>query len=307
MRRSVVSLLAAAVVGLGAASVSAASTPIGHGVTASEPAVRWPEPVSPPSTTEPPPPAYTGRSLLISDSAWLGMQYYAGVDQVQGFEHILSLASCRRRVATSCENYNGFVPITLYENLEQRADSYETLIVATGYNDSDNRFTGDVDDIVTLARSKGIERVVWLTLRSNVTYTSPGNAGFAEVFERSNSTLKQIEAAGTYPELVVADWGDYAHDEPDWFSSDGIHLRNEGAYAAGDYISRKMAFLDGRACPQPSYAGVAPLDPCPDPDEHGAVIDLDSLYPIGQRDPDQRFTLEYEGSSSWPDPPWWEA
>lgn len=302
MIRKFVVVLATAVGLAAVSSASAASTaPIDDAARVSEPAVRVPTP------TTPPPIPSDDRALLLSDSAWLGMSYHTGVDQVQGFEHTLSLKSCRRRVATSCSNYNGFVPITLYAEVDQRGgDGYTTLIVATGYNDSDNNFVQDVDDIVTLARSHGYERIVWLTLRSNVSYTSPGDAGFAEVFERSNATLQQIVDDGTYPELVIADWGAYARDRPEWFAGDGIHLRRLGGYAAGDYISRKMAFLDSRACPEPAYAGVEPLNPCPDPDEHGPVIDLDSIYPTDQRDPDAAFMLAFVGSGSWPDPPWWE-
>lgn len=246
------------------------------------------------------------RALLVSDSAWLGMHTYSGIDQVQGFDHTLALASCRRRVSTSCTNYDGFVPITVYEAVDARGNDYTTLIVATGYNDTDQRFAEEVGAIVTLARSHGYRRVVWLTLRSNVTYASPGNAGFAEVFERSNAMLHQIVDNGTYPELEIADWASYSRDQSDWFSADGIHLRNRGGYAAGDYISRKMAFLDGDPCPQPASADAQPLNPCPDPDVHGPVIDLESIYPVGERDPRMTFTLSFEGSSSWPDPPWWE-
>ncbi|MEP4591496.1 MAG: hypothetical protein ABJ381_06820 [Ilumatobacter sp.] len=302
MRRAALSLLVAACGALiaGGAIGAAATAPIDDGVTVAAPAVRIPATSRPPTPTGPDP------ALLVSDSAWLGMQTYAGVDQVQGFEHTLSLASCRRRVATSCTNYNGYVPITLYEEVEAAAPGFRTLIVATGYNDGDARFAEDVEAVAELARSKGYRRIVWLTLRSNVSYTSPGDTGFAEVFERSNATLKQIVADGTHPEIVVADWATYARDQPSWFAGDGIHLRLLGGYAAGDYISRKMAFLDARACPQPAYAGVAPLDPCPDPDEHGPVIDLASIYPT-DRGQGLAFTLLYEGSSSWPDPPWWES
>ena len=146
---------------------------------------------------------------------------------------------------------------------------------ATGF------FAEDIEDIATLARSHGYERIVWLTLHANVSYTSPDDTGFAEVFERSNATLRQIVEDGTYPEIVIADWATFARDQHDWFSDDGIHLRTAGTYAAGDYISRKMAFLDARPCPQPAYAGVEPIDPCPNPDVHGPVIDLESLYPLG--------------------------
>ena len=33
---------------------------------------------------------------------------------------------------------------------------------------------------------------------------------------------------------------------------DGIHVRESGPWAAADYLSRKLAFLDGRACPNPT-------------------------------------------------------
>ena len=293
MRRSVLSLLFVVGGALAATTWVDAATPavIDEGATPQAVAVRLTLP---------------DRALLISDSAWLGMHFYSGVDQVQGFDHLLSLASCRRRVSTSCVNYNGFVPETMFEEIDSRGDDFTTLIVATGYNDSDQRFAEDVEGIVALARSYGYRRIVWLTLRSNVTYRSPGDAGFAEVFERSNDTLRQIVEDGTYPEIVIADWATYAYDQTNWFASDGIHLRNLGGYAAGDYISRKMAFLDARPCAQPSSAGQQPFDPCPDPDEHGAVIDLESLYPVGRRDPAVKFTLLFQGSSSWPSLPWWE-
>lgn len=242
------------------------------------------------------------RALLVSDSAWLGMRTYGGVDSVQGFEHELDLASCRRRVARSCTNYNGFVPITVFDELEWRRGAYDTLIMATGYNDSDHDFVDDVNDIVGLAREQGFKRIVWLTLRSNVTYQSPGSAGFAAVFARNNQSLRDLVASGGYPEIVIADWATYAHDQPLWFSTDGIHLRNPGAFAAGDYISRKMAFLDRRPCPQP---GSNMSTNCEDPDATGPIVDLDALYPIGEPWPREPFVLEYEGSSSWPDPPWW--
>jgi len=246
------------------------------------------------------------RALLISDSAWLGIKTYGAVDSVRGFEHMLDLASCRRRVVTSCRNYNGHVPIPLYDEVEWREGVFNTLIVATGYNDGDQRFRDEVDSIVGLARRWGYERVVWVTLRENVTYRSPGNAGFAAVFERNNDALRAIEASGVHPELVVADWAVYAHDRHDWFARDGIHLRGAGPFAAGDYISRKIAFLDGRPCAVPLAAGSVPSDPCPDPDVTGAIADLESIYPIGEPFPQDPFVLEWEGFSSWPGPAWWQ-
>ncbi len=243
--------------------------------------------------------------MLVSDSAWLSLRIYGSIDAVQGVEHVLDLASCRRRVTRSCRNYDGSVPITLYDELAVHGGNFHTLVVATGYNDSDHDFVDDVDRIITRAREQSYERVVWLTLRSNVAYTSPGSLGFAQVFANNNASLAAIDAAGTYPELVVADWATYSYDRPEWFAYDGIHLSGHGPWAASDYVSRKLAHLDGRACPQPVAAGLTPADPCPDPDAAPPFVDLASLYPIGQPNPTAVFELEFEGSGSWPDPPFW--
>ena len=120
------------------------------------------------------------------------------------------------------------------------------------------------------------------------------------------SQLADIVAAGTYPELVIADWAGYAKHQDPWFANDGIHLRREGPWAAADYISRKLAFLEDRACPQPDRPGVPIADPCPDPDVMGPTIDLRDLYPIGEPNPTTGFQMEWAGHSSWPSPAWWE-
>ena len=246
------------------------------------------------------------RALLVSDSAWLGIHFYGTVDAVQGFDHTLALASCRRRVVDSCRNYDGFVPVTLLDVVRAEGDAYSTLIVATGYNDSDHAFASEFETIVATARELGYRRIVWLTLRAHgVTYESPGDAGYAAVFERNNATLAQLVGSGRYPEVVVADWATYARDHTTWFAFDGIHLRPPGNYAATDYISRKLAHLDGRACPEPRRAGEPPEDPCPDPDVTGAVVDLADVYPVATT-PRLPLQLEFVGHGSWPDPPWWD-
>lgn len=247
------------------------------------------------------------RALVVSDSAWLGIHFYGTVDAVQGFPHTLALASCRRRVVPSCTNYDGFVPVTLLELVEAEGDTYSTLVVATGYNDSDHAFESEFETIVASARSLGYRRIVWLTLRSEgVTYESPGGAGFAEVFERNNATLAALVASGRYPEVTIADWATYASERSEWFAADGIHLRPLGTYAAADYLSRKMAHLDERVCPEPTHEGVAPADPCPDPDVTGAVVDLAAVYPVDGDPPRPTFQMEFVGHGSWPDPPWWK-
>jgi hypothetical protein len=248
-------------------------------------------------------------TLLTSDSAWLAVKTYGAIDAVQGFEHELALASCRRRVATSCRNYDGSVPETSYEVVARHGSEFEVLVQAAGYDDNDRDFQSDVDRTIWLARELGYRRVVWVTLRENVSYDSTGHIGYSEVYERNNATLRDMLASGQYPELVIADWADYARDRPEWFSSDGIHMRPLGAYAAADYITRKMAALEGRACPNPPAPGAPIEDPCPDPDITGPVNDIPGLYPTDRvtDSPDYGLVLVWEGHGSWPDPPWWQS
>lgn len=247
-----------------------------------------------------------GATLLTSDSAWLGVKTYGAVDAVQGFDQQLVLASCRRRYSTSCRNYDGSVPLTSYAEVARRGDAYDTLIQAAGYDDSDHDFASDLQRTVELTRQLGFRRVVWVTLRENVSYDSTGHVGYAAVYERNNDTLRALVASGDYPELVIADFAEYSRDRPEWFSADGIHIRRLGAYAVADYVSRKMAFLDQRACPQPRAPGQPVESPCPDPDVTGPVADIAALYPTEQAGPDSGLVLVWEGASSWPDPPWWE-
>ena len=244
--------------------------------------------------------------LLVSDSAWLGIKTYGAKDALRGVDHVMDLASCRRRVTGSCRNYDGHVPITLLNELGAHGTHFHTLVVATGYNDSDHNFRSDVDTIVRRARELGYERIVWLTLRANVSYQSPDDYGFDQVFRNNNAALRDIVAAGTYPEIVIADWATYAHDRTEWFARDGIHLRTAGPWAAADYISRKLAHLDGRPCPMPASPGAAAVDPCPDPDASPPAVDLYGIYPIGEANPTAGFFMEWEGSGAWPATPWWD-
>lgn len=247
-----------------------------------------------------------GRALVTSDSAWLAIKSYGTIDAVQGFHHDLALASCRRRVATSCRNYDGSVPTTSYEEVVNHGSGYDTLVQAAGYDDGADDFAAEVAQTIAAARELGYRRVVWVTLRANVSYDSTGHIGYAAVYEQNNAALAEMVATGLYPELVIADWATYAYDRHEWFSADGIHMTSLGAYAAADYLSRKMAFLDGRACPLPAAPSELVPTPCPDPDVVGPVVDLAGLYPTTRYSPHAGRILIWEGHGSWPNLPWWE-
>ena len=227
---------------------------------------------------DPPDPA-----VVIGDSSIAALRWVPGADNaVIGFDHLLDLESCRRLFFESCRGREQRKPPTVYEALEFHGERFNTLVVATGYNDGTSQFASSFRAVVERARAYGYRRIVWYTLRSGVDYVSPGQLGNHEAFAANNRVLRELVATGDYPEVEIADWGGYSADEVDWYVTDGVHFRQLGAWAAADYLTRKMAFLDGRACPIPTSPGEPVDDPCPDPDVTGPIAEIESLYTIGE-------------------------
>ena len=238
---------------------------------------------SPASTTQQAgrvkPPNY---ALVIGDSAIAYVRWVPGASSaVIGFDRYLDLESCRRLVIESCTGRERRKPPTALEALTAAGNRARTLVIATGYNDGSEGFESWFRTIVGQARAQGIRRVVWYTLRSDVTYASPGAVGNHLVFAENNATLRRLVSSGDFPDVVLADWHRYTQGHPEWFTSDGVHYKTVTAWIAADYLSRKMAFLDGRRCPMPTSPGGVPQNPCPDPDGTGPIADVPALYPIG--------------------------
>ena len=257
--------IAVAIVGVTAYAASAgirsAADPVG------EPARR----------VAPPEPAVVIGDSAIAALRWVPNAEYA----IVGFEHTLDLESCRRLYYPSCRGREGRTPPSVHEALDDHSDNYHTLVVATGYNDGTYGFEASFRNIVSRARTLGYSRIVWYTLRSDVDYVSPGSVGNHETFADNNAELRRLVATSSFPDVVIADWGGYTAERREWFATDGVHYRAVGAWAAADYLTRKMAFLDGRACPFPTAPNRLVQNPCPDPDETGPVTDVEALYPVG--------------------------
>ena len=240
--------------------------------------------------------------VVIGDSAISALRWVPNArNAVVGFEHTLDLESCRRLYYPSCRGREGRTPPTVYQALLDHNDHYATLVVATGYNDGTFGFGESFDVIVQRARELGYEQIVWYTLRSDVDYVSPNSIGFHETFAATNEVVRSRVATGSYPDVVLADWDTYTAERQEWFATDGVHYRNVGAWAAADYLTRKMAFVEGRSCPFPIAPGEPVQNPCPDPDVTGPIADIEGLYPIGQDGllcyelgEDRRFECRYD-------------
>jgi hypothetical protein len=214
---------------------------------------------------EPPVPT---RALVLGDSALAALNWVpAAREAVTGFDDTLDLKSCRRLYFPSCATPP---PTTAYEAIAAHGRGFEVLVVAVGYNDLASMTATSFERVVARARDFGYRQIVWWTLRAVDT-------GFAA----RNSVIREQLATGIYPDVVLADWDAYTADRPQWFAADGVHFGPVAAWAAADYLSRKMAFIERRSCPAPESPSAAPIDPCPDPDVTGPVAALELLYPIG--------------------------
>ncbi|MAT05985.1 MAG: hypothetical protein CL424_13185 [Acidimicrobiaceae bacterium] len=222
-------------------------------------------------------------AVVIGDSAIAALRWVPNAENaIVGFEHTLDLESCRRLYYSSCRGREGRTPKSVHAALLDHSDNYHTLVVAAGYNDGTSGFETSFRNIVARARDLGYSRIVWYTLRSDVDYVSPGSVGNHETFAANNAELRRLIDTGDFPDVVIADWGGYTADRQEWFATDGVHYRSLGAWAAADYLTRKMAFLDGRACPVPTTPNEPTENPCPDPDVTGPVADIDGLYTVGE-------------------------
>lgn len=103
---------------------------------------------------------------------------------------------------------------------------------------------------------------------------TPGNDSLVNI----NQIMRDKLVSGAFPDVVIADWFNYASASADWFNKDDIHLSPTGATGVADYISRKVAFTAALPCPMPREPGVPAEVPCPDPDASGPLIDVVGLY-----------------------------
>lgn len=208
--------------------------------------------------------------LLIGDSAFAGIRWNSALGYLQGANFDARLESCRRLIGASCRGREGYAPPTALDDLwSVTPGRYSTAVIATGYNDAAATFPFALEAVMVAARSKGIDRVVWVTYREQVGYVSPSAVSNAATFAANNAVLRAAAGSGAYPELILADWGRYSAARPDWFTSDGVHFTMTGAPAAAEYISRVLAALERRPCPTPIGGTTTAGGWCADPDTTG--------------------------------------
>jgi hypothetical protein len=218
------------------------------------------------------------RALLVGDSTLAGVRWYGTTEALLGYPYVLTAESCRRLATASCRGREGYTPTNAVTAIRNASGSFGTVVIMGGYDDWWTVFSSSFDQVVAAARAKGARTILWLTYREGVGYVNPSGSSANVAFVKNNEILREKMASGQFPDVVLADWNGYTATTSGWLASDGIHLTLAGSYAAADYISRHLAHLENRACPMPWVAGAAVDVPCPNPDVHGPVADIMSLY-----------------------------
>lgn len=176
---------------------------------------------------------------LIGDSVSDAIRVSANAAAVvrQGIDLDLETAPCRRVEGVGCPIDGQRPPSAVQLIQSMGARLGPNVVVAVGYNDFEDQYAGNVEDALAALKAAGVKHVWWLTLRAAHHPYIPMNA--------------DLEAAAqTHPELHIVDWNVYSRSHPDWFQSDGIHLKNAGALEMAGLVHKTLVAA-GVATPPP--------------------------------------------------------
>lgn len=232
------------------------------------------EPIVETSDTAAPTPKRPLRVLAVGDSTMAGVRWYRALGALTGASWTFTGESCRRLVRSSCRGREGRYPPTALSTIETLPDTFDVLVMMTGYNDQASTFEADLERIMAAAKSQGIRRVVWLSYSREFRSDKGGQDAF-QVYEFQNVLLRS--AAERHDELFVAEWSEIARERTEWVHYDGIHFTDDGSYGNADFMSRSVAHVTGQSCPLPYVVGTATSGVCADP---GSVPspDVRALY-----------------------------
>lgn len=200
-------------------------------------------------TALPPPEPKKVNVLLLGDSTMASLRWFEdGQKSLEGFTYTLDVESCRKIALRSCEGRESRVPDNAVTVLENYDKPVNVVVLMAGYHSWTTEFEGEVRALADMARYRGAKLVV-LTLKESLKFPAPGSRGERSVYTDFNRLLRDVEKSGDYPLLTIANWNLFSYSSPDWFESDGIHLKLEGTLALGWYISRFVAKVVDNPCP----------------------------------------------------------
>ena len=215
--------------------------------------------------------------LLIGDSTLQAVERYEKLPVLLGMDAVYEARSCRLLAVPSCGRNPAPNAIEVIDTAE---GAFDMVVIMAGYDQWYDTFADSFDQVVAHSRAKGAKRIIWLSYPEGVDYLLPDGTPGNESLVNINQIMRDMVASGAYPDVVIADWFNYATAQAAWFNKDDIHLSPTGAIGVADYISRKVAFTASLPCPMPRDPGGPVEVPCPDPDASGPPADVTALYEV---------------------------
>jgi hypothetical protein len=103
-----------------------------------------------------------------------------------------------------------------------------TVVVLVGYNDDPHVYRAGIDTVLRAMQRRGVEHVLWLTLRAvNKQYLL-----INQVIHGASARWRGL--------MTVLDWNSFSRGHAGWFASDGIHLSALGGVQLAIYIHRTL-------------------------------------------------------------------
>jgi len=220
--------------------------------------------------------ATKARVTLVGDSTMLAMNEGDKNVVRASYDLLWDAASCRRLLEPSCRG-RGTIPVSVVPLIRttHRGQLGEALVVMAAYDDW--RITTAIHELMAEARTQGVARVVFLTLRENVSYTGPNGVSNAETFRRHNAELREL--AAQYPSLHLADWNAHSATRHEWFASDGIHLTPAGSRALANFIVADLQGIGAGRCTN-ANTGQPTGAPTAQPIQTGPTHSFQSRRPV---------------------------
>lgn len=170
---------------------------------------------------------------LIGDSVSYAIALDPGATAIlrNGVDLQLQAQPCRRLEAVSCPEDNGTVAptaLTLINSLGHALGP--TVIMAVGYNDPEDVYASELQDVLTALHQQGVQHILLVTLRAA-----------RHPYVTMNGDIAAAAAAD--PSVTVVDWNLYSRSHPEWFQPDGIHLAGDGAQAMASLMHKWLVHL----------------------------------------------------------------
>jgi len=167
------------------------------------------------------------EATVFGDSVGATFDWVPGTREAlaKGLSVRYDLRSCRRLVAAPCPPG----PPSVLSSVRSLPGSLgDIVVINVGYNDW--AATYDVGRVLRALRARGVQRVVWITLRET-------QASYRQINQRIRSAARRGGVRGLG--IQVADWGRASRGR-NWFGADQVHLTSAGGWGLAAFTRREI-------------------------------------------------------------------